>query len=53
MRTILLLILWRFGCRGRQCRCSFYEASHYDNSLEFDINDYPCRNFGSKTHDHK
>lgn len=32
--------------KGRYCQqCGFYEASHYDHELEFDIESYPCGRF--------
>ena len=33
------------GRKGVKCKCGFYEASHYKNSLEWDATKYPCSIF--------
>ncbi len=32
--------------QGQYCeQCGFHEATHYDHSLEFDMESYPCDHF--------
>jgi hypothetical protein len=45
MRKLIVLALWSIGIKGQPCKCSFYEASHYNSDLEFDIEDWPCAHY--------
>lgn len=44
-RKRIVLLLWKVGIKGKPCQCSFYEASHYNKELEFDLNFWPCKKF--------
>lgn len=45
MKTMWVLLKWHLGFKGSPCKCSFHEASHYDASLEFDMEEYPCGHY--------
>jgi len=53
-RYFWLWLRWQFGIKGKPCKCSFYEASHFNNALEWDVDSYPCGRFTPRkdtTHD--
>lgn len=40
---------WKVGFKGVPCQCGFHEISHFDMDKEFDLEDYPCTTYRSKT----
>lgn len=50
LHIIFTLVAWQLGFRGRACHCGFYETTHYNIDLEFDMEHYPCRHFNHATH---
>lgn len=45
LHVIWVMFKWHVGVKGKPCKCSFFEASHYNIDLEFDMDNYPCHRF--------
>lgn len=50
MWRLYTMLKWWIGYKSRPCAlCTFYEASHYNHALEFDMESYPCDRFKMST----
>jgi hypothetical protein len=45
LHILIISLKWKFGFRGKKCKCGFHELAHINPDLEFDIDEYPCKKY--------
>lgn len=49
MKVFILRLLWFFWVRGETCEtCGFHRLTHHDIDVEFDLDHYPCDEYGGQ-----